>query len=153
MDGFFRNDFKVYDGDAFAIATSRIGDSKFLDSCLIVDQTTADVTGSTVLRHYPDRVAVAVVDRTADVSQAAKAIIWSKIAFQGTSPFAVDTVLVNEWIRKDFIAELEKALRTQTQTAPRLAGSKPQGGKASRDDKEEPLIDMKGLTVSELPRK
>lgn len=143
----------MYDGDAFAIAISRVEDTKFLENCLLVDQTTGDAVGSHVLKHHPDRVAVAVVDRTADLSLAARAIIKSKVAFQGTSSFAVDTVLVNEWIRKDFIAELENTLRTETLGTPRTTKSKSQESKASRERKEEILVDVNGVTVSEFPRR
>lgn len=143
----------MYDGDAFAIATSPVEDTKFLENCLVVDQTTGDAVGANILKHQPDRVAVAVVDRTADLSLAARAIIKSKVAFQGTSPFAVDTVLVNEWIRKDLIAELKNTLRTETLGAPRTAKSKSQESKAFRERKEEVLVDVNGVTVSELPRR
>lgn len=51
---------------------------------------------------------IAIVDRTADVAAAAEQIITARFAFGGTSPYAPDVVLVNEYIKKDF---LEHALK------------------------------------------
>lgn len=152
MDAFFKNDFRVYDRDAFVIATSRVTNTAFLDKCLIVDQIVPQAAGLHALQHHQDRVAVAVVDRIADLSQAAGAIARSKVAFRGTSPFAVDVVLVNEWIRKDFIAELESKLRIELQKVQKLMHSKPQENKAAVEEKEEALVDVDGVLVAEIPR-
>ena len=152
MDAFFKDDFKVYDGDAFAIATSRVESTQFLDTCLVVDQTTASVMAPEFLKHNPTQLAVAIVDRTADLSQAATAIIKSKFAFQGTSPFVADIVLVNEWIRDSFVAELERGLRAETLATQKLPGLRPNENIASPKE-EELLIDVNGVTVVELPRK
>ncbi|KAK0741126.1 hypothetical protein B0T18DRAFT_472524 [Schizothecium vesticola] len=46
--------------------------------------------------------AVAVVDRTADVEAAARAIVRARFGFAGQSPYAPDLVLVNEYVKKDF---------------------------------------------------
>lgn len=45
---------------------------------------------------------VAVVDRTADVEAAARAIVRARFGFAGRSPYAPDLVLVNEYVKKDF---------------------------------------------------
>ena len=152
MDAFFRNDFRVYDGEAFAITTSRVANAAFLNKCLLVDQTAAQAAGLHALQHYQDRVAVAVVDRVANLSQAAAAIVRSKTAFGGTSPFAADVVLVNEWIRQDFIAELERKLSMKLQKGPKLMHSKAQDNKAAVAEKEEVIVDMNGVLVAEIPR-
>ena len=152
MNAFFKNDFRVYDRDAFVIATSRVTNAAFLDNCLIVDQMVPQETGLHALQHHQDRVAVAVVDRVADLSQAAGAIARSKIAFNGTSPFAVDVVLVNEWIRKDFIAELENQLRIELRKVQKLMHPKPQENKVAIEEYEEALVDVNGVLVAEIPR-
>lgn len=45
---------------------------------------------------------VAIVDRSADIDAAAKAITTARFSFGGYSPYAPDLVLVNEFIKKDF---------------------------------------------------
>lgn len=51
---------------------------------------------------------VAVVDRTADINEAARALVSARFAFDGKSPYAPDVVLVNEFVEKAF---LEAAVR------------------------------------------
>ncbi|PYH99830.1 hypothetical protein BO71DRAFT_479024 [Aspergillus ellipticus CBS 707.79] len=46
---------------------------------------------------------IAVVDRTADVQTAAKQILYAHLAFSGRSPHAPDLIVVNEWIKNNFI--------------------------------------------------
>lgn len=45
---------------------------------------------------------VAIVDRSADVDEAAKAITAARFSFGGSSPYAPDLVLVNEFVKKAF---------------------------------------------------
>jgi len=49
---------------------------------------------------------VAVVDRTADLQKAAKALVTARFSFGGNSPYAPDVVLVNEFAEKAFIVAL-----------------------------------------------
>jgi aldehyde dehydrogenase (NAD+) len=51
---------------------------------------------------------IAVVDRTADLALAAEQLVAARFAFGGTSPYAPDVILVNEFVKKDF---LEHALK------------------------------------------
>lgn len=152
VDAFFKNDFKVYDRDAFVITTSKVYHAAFLDKCLIVDQMASQVTGSHTLKQHQDRLAVAVVDRSANLSKAAGAIARSKTAFGGTSPFAVDVVLVNEWIRKDFIAELEGQLSHELQRVQKTAHSKSPDKSSTVEGEEEILFGVNGALVAEIPR-
>jgi hypothetical protein len=152
LDAFFRNDFRVYDGDAFAITTSKIMDAAFLDKCLVVDQMTPQTAALHALQHYQDWVAVAVVDRTANLSQAAGAIIRSKTAFGGTSPFAVDVILVNEWIRTEFMGELKTIMGMTPQKVSKSKHGKTQKTGAAAKEKEEILLEMNGVMVAEIPR-
>lgn len=46
---------------------------------------------------------VAVIDRTADVEEAALSIVSARFSFSGCSPIAPDCVLVNEWVEKPFL--------------------------------------------------
>lgn len=51
-------------------------------------------------------ITAAVVDRTADPDKAAEDLVNARFAFKGRSPYAPDVVLVNEFIRKDFLQAL-----------------------------------------------
>ena len=108
LDEVFRNGLKVFDTDSFATITSRVTDAQLLERCFIVDQT--GELGSAVygLQHPVARHVLAIVDRSANISAAAKAIVSSRCSFQGTSPYAVDIVLVNEWVKTQLLEELER---------------------------------------------
>lgn len=45
---------------------------------------------------------IAIVDRTADLACAAQQLVAARFCFGGTSPYAPDIVLVNEFVKKDF---------------------------------------------------
>lgn len=49
------------------------------------------------------RRVVAVVERDADLDKAASALMTARFGFGGTSPYAPDLVLVNEWAQKGFL--------------------------------------------------
>lgn len=46
---------------------------------------------------------VAIVDRTANLQEAAKALVTARFSFGGKSPYAPDIVLVNEFVKKNFL--------------------------------------------------
>jgi len=50
-----------------------------------------------------DRRVIAVVDRTANVADAAISLVRSRFAFGGRSPYAPDLVLVNEFSKQEFL--------------------------------------------------
>lgn len=52
--------------------------------------------------------AVAIVDRTANVDQAAQEILKSRIAFSGRSPYAPSYILVNEFVETEFLDKLRR---------------------------------------------
>ncbi|KAF3017262.1 hypothetical protein E8E15_003427 [Penicillium rubens] len=58
--------------------------------------------------HLPGQV-VAVVDRTADINHAAEALVAARFSFGGRSPYAPDIVLVNEYIKEQFLIALVQA--------------------------------------------
>lgn len=49
---------------------------------------------------------VAVVDRTADLNQAARELVTARFAFGGKSPYAPDLVFVNEFVKSEFLKAL-----------------------------------------------
>jgi hypothetical protein len=60
----------------------------------------------------PQNKVIAIVDRTADLALAAEQLVTARFAFRGTSPYAPDLVLVNEFIKKEFLEHvLRHALR------------------------------------------
>ena len=81
-------------------------DAHLMERCSVVDQT--GELGSAIygLQHPVARQVLAVVDRSANIAAAAKAIVSSRCSFQGTSPYAVDIVLVNEWVKNQLLEEL-----------------------------------------------
>ncbi|EAQ91827.1 hypothetical protein CHGG_00062 [Chaetomium globosum CBS 148.51] len=46
---------------------------------------------------------VAVVERDANLDVAARELVRSRFALRGRSPYAPDVVLVNEWVKKEFL--------------------------------------------------
>ena len=158
VDAFFRTEFKVFDADAFAIATSRVNNADFLDRCLIIDQTASAIDVLHSLPHHHDHMAIAVVDRTANIATAAGAIVASKCRFQGTSPYGVDLVLVNEWIKEDFLKKCKELINSEI--APpeitdrdRSEGSQAQDKTKASDSGGKCLLDFHGVIVSEFDSK
>ena len=95
---------QTLDVDTFYISDSKLQDASILASALLVDQT-SDSSPAT-LNQLPSNTsarAIAVVDRAADIELAAKAIVTARFSFQGTSPYSPDLVLVNDFIKSDFI--------------------------------------------------
>lgn len=91
------------DANTFCIVQSAT-DQTILDGTLVVDQTangppktlTSQLLSSTRAR------CVAVVDRSADIEAAARAITTARFSFGGSSPYAPDLVLVNEFVKEEF---------------------------------------------------
>lgn len=58
---------------------------------------------------------IAIVDRTANLEEAAEALLTARFSFNGTSPYAPDVVLVNEFVKKDFLnAVIQKSIDFMT---------------------------------------
>jgi hypothetical protein len=93
------------DADTFAISESRpAGD--FLQQCTLVLQSQPE-NHSKARRAYtsPSSLrALAVVDRTAHVDEAAQAVVRARFSRRGSSPYAPDAVLVNEFVLEEFLA-------------------------------------------------
>lgn len=56
---------------------------------------------------------IAIVDRTADLTGAAEAIATARFAYGGNSPYAPDLVLVNEFVKRQFLRALIQATMDQ----------------------------------------
>ncbi|TGO62071.1 hypothetical protein BCON_0022g00080 [Botryotinia convoluta] len=90
--------------DTFYISPRNLQDSSILESALLVDQTSNSSTSNInqLISKSSDRT-VAVVDRTAEIESAAESIVTARFSFQGTSAYSPDLVIVNEFIKSDFI--------------------------------------------------
>ncbi|TKA68423.1 hypothetical protein B0A49_08385 [Cryomyces minteri] len=93
------------DPDTCAISESRpAGD--FLQQCTLVLQSWPESHPETreACVSPSSLRAVAVVDRTAHVDEAARDIVSARFSRRGSSPYAPDTVLVNEFVLESFLA-------------------------------------------------
>ncbi|KAG8159435.1 hypothetical protein KVR01_011096 [Diaporthe batatas] len=85
-------------------ASKTTTDQSVLDDAVLVDQTTngPPSTLTNQLLSSSQARCVAIVDRSADIDDAARAITTARFSFGGTSPYAPDLVLVNEFVKRDF---------------------------------------------------
>lgn len=96
------------DDDTFALSNSR-PTSDFTRKCLLVNQTEETVNPlewAQVLSSSSVVGAVAVVDRTANLSEAAQAVAEASFGFGGKSAYAPQLVLVNEFVAEPFLSGL-----------------------------------------------
>lgn len=91
------------DPNTFCIVKS-ITDESVPEEAVLVDQTAegASRTLTSQLLSSTRARCVAVVDRSANIEDAAKAITTARFSFGGSSPYAPDLVLVNEFVKKEF---------------------------------------------------
>ncbi|KAH7125486.1 hypothetical protein B0J11DRAFT_580030 [Dendryphion nanum] len=104
--------FESLDREAFGIVSAR-APVKYLAHCVVVDQNTDLTLGGISPRRVlssPAHRSIAVVDRTGDVELAAKEIVASRSAFGGATPYAVDLVIVNEFVLERFNTAAARAL-------------------------------------------
>lgn len=100
---------EALDKTAFITVSSR-PPVDFLSRCIVVDQTGSISAASTQRLISSDTgvAAVAIVDRTANVDQAAKEIVKSRIAFSGRGRYAPSYILVNEFVEDEFLDSLRR---------------------------------------------
>ncbi|KAF7925153.1 uncharacterized protein EAE98_007241 [Botrytis deweyae] len=95
---------QALNNDTFYISPRNLQDSSILESALLVDQASDSSTSNiNQLISKSSNRTVAVVDRTADIESAAKSIVTARFSFQGTSAYSPDLVIVNEFVKSDFI--------------------------------------------------
>ena len=88
------------DRDTFAVTTQR-PDASFLSKALLVIQNDSETLNGLI--SPATARTVAIVDRTANVSDAAQALVTARFALGGRSPYSPDVVLVNEFVMKPFV--------------------------------------------------
>lgn len=115
------------DSDTFAIALVPIKDESLLRSALIVRQTgNEQVPGLNLLSSPANSRTVAVVDRTADISLAARELVAATFAFGGRSSYAPDYIFVNEFVKRAFLQAVVAECAKLSALPPAEKGSRPQ---------------------------
>jgi hypothetical protein len=91
--------------DTFAIISSPITDEAILSKSFCVKQNGPEISWpkENEITSLPQSKSIAVVDRTANIQHAAKELVSARIAFGGSSPYAPDIIVVNEFAKKDFL--------------------------------------------------
>lgn len=75
-----------------------------LSSVFVVDQRSDNSNPAlNQLISNPLARSIAIVDRAADIDQAAKSVVNARFSFQGTSPYSPDVVLVNDFVKASFM--------------------------------------------------
>ncbi|PPJ57777.1 hypothetical protein CBER1_00250 [Cercospora berteroae] len=95
---------EALDADGFAIASKPVQSDELPKSAMRVLQS--GIEGSPRANQLTSAArapVLAVVDRTANVQHAAQEIVAARSSFCGSSPYAPDVVLVNEFAKKDFL--------------------------------------------------
>ncbi|CAO2657354.1 Nn.00g034800.m01.CDS01 [Neocucurbitaria sp. VM-36] len=117
--------------NTFAVISSNPSPES-LSTCLQVLQGTSSNEATYSQLISPERKTIAVVDRTADLALAAEQLVTARFAFGGTSPYAPDIVLVNEFIKRDFLDHvLKQSIRFLTGS-----NSIPNGSPTTRESKK-----------------
>lgn len=129
------------DANTFHLAKT-VTDASILATALLVDQTGASSSTSpspsthhsltNQLLSSTRARAVAIVDRTADVAAAARALANARFGFGGASPYAPDLVLVHEFVKPAFFEACAQhatlAFAARGASAAAAAAQKPAGG-------------------------
>ncbi|OJI81685.1 hypothetical protein ABZX51_002027 [Aspergillus tubingensis] len=93
---------QTLDADTFAISEER-PDTAFLNKTHIIAQSDSITPSSNSLSSPTSARTVAIVDRTANISAAADALVSARFAFGGRSTYSPDVVLVQEFAMKEFV--------------------------------------------------
>lgn len=89
---------------------------------------------------------IAVVDRTADLASAAEYLVTARFAFGGTSPYAPNLILINEFAKRDFLEQvLRHAIRFLASTSSTLDRKPGQSKGASSPTGPNSLLDMRTI--------
>lgn len=149
--------------DTFAIASSPIRDTAILNSAIHIDQNSSENVPKANHLASPSRNRTfAVVDRTSDVKSAARELVAARFAFGGSSPYAPDLVLVNEFVKQDFLQAVVDESRKLSSAARIYGDAKGKPSSASRvsnsvealkkaDSNLNTIIQESNAVVLELP--
>ncbi|KAK6373851.1 hypothetical protein LTS17_007820 [Exophiala oligosperma] len=142
---------EALDNTAFA-TVSRRPPVDILSRCIVVDQTgTFSAAGmQRLISSETGAAAVAIVDRTANVDQAAQEILKSRIAFSGRSPYAPSYILVNEFVETEFLDKLRRYASRQYRSSIKKVDSSDKTHTAQCVTKED-IPALAGEIVLEAP--
>lgn len=121
------------DNDIIDIVSSKVDENELNTRCVYVLQNGSGEAPRANQLVSPARArTVAVVERDADLDEAAKALVAARFAFRGRSPYAPDIVLVNEWVKTDFLnAVVRHSIKFLTESNGIPSGY-PNGGPAEK---------------------
>ncbi|EOD47418.1 putative aldehyde dehydrogenase protein [Neofusicoccum parvum UCRNP2] len=122
------------DPDVYAVVAAR-PDAAFLAApnvLSLLQNGAGEGAPPSALVSRPAALSVAIVERSADLAAAAKALVTARFAFNGRSPYAPDVVLVNEFAKEAFLnAAVQESIRYMAEGNGVAANGKA-GGKAGR---------------------
>jgi hypothetical protein len=94
---------RFLDQDTFYISSSRVQEKQLSQIDFLVNQVDVSSSPSKPELAFAFQTrAIAVVDRTADINLAAKAITTARLSPHNTSPYAPDVIIVNDFVCEDF---------------------------------------------------
>lgn len=156
LETLLRSELTTLDPDVFAIVSDATEVSGLSSKYITVDQTSSDTSIASCLVSDPRALSVAIVDRTADVEQAATSICTARFRFQGGSPYAPDMVLVNEWVREEFVSACLKLASIEAAAiSPNEKAGAAFNGQVTSQDKDNLtlLFDSRGVRLLEGTQK
>lgn len=97
------------DHDTFCISYNTVSDADLGHDHRRVIQSASDSSYPShhIVSETQNRV-VAIVERDADIDAAAKSLVAARFGLKGKAPCAPDVVLVNEWVKKDFLGAVSR---------------------------------------------
>ncbi|KAK1064212.1 hypothetical protein LTR74_008838 [Friedmanniomyces endolithicus] len=123
------------DPDTFAIASSPTDDQTFLDLAIHVNQNDSERWPKANQIASPVHCrTLAVVDRTGNVTLAARELVAARFSFGGSSPYAPDVVFVNEFARQSFLQAVVAECVQAGSSAGAAEDMKPKSTVSSRVD-------------------
>jgi hypothetical protein len=141
------------DSNYYGVVSKR-APANFLEKCLVVDQlhqlTPSDAKNGHLVSS-PGSRAVAILDRTGDISLAAKEVVASRLSFGGKSHYAVDQIFVNEFVADRFIEAVVAELPNFATPARKQGMEKTRATHSQRTEKANVGAD-KALVESELQK-
>lgn len=151
---------KIHDPEAVGCVSST-PDASVLDQCLFVDQAGERDHAAPVKARFgallspPEPMAVAVVDRTADIPGAARELAQTRLLFAGKSAQAVDLVLVNEYVAERFAERLAVELGgspgTKAEPSPGLSSrSSPSSSHQQGPGRGQKLFKVGGVSIIKI---
>lgn len=135
---------RALDDDIFETTNNSISDSDLGHPHVRVLQNSSD--GAHLSHHLISDIesrVVAVVERDADLDTAAQELVRARFALRGRSPYAPDLVLVNEWVKREFLeAVVRHAVRFSSHD-----GKKPLAGTTQGQSLSESVRTERGVNV------